>query len=141
MTDFTNPSTAPTNPEPAPTPPIDSPSPKPNFIVLISIFVLGLILGALGLFTWQRLNQPDQVIPPEPYPIETAPSPTTPPEPTIDVEEPSPTSTTTGATLEEITYTLPPSWTAVINQNALGTDQLFISPDEGGGYLAIRVHD
>jgi hypothetical protein len=46
-----------------------------------------------------------------------------------------------GAKLENIEYNLPADWQATINTDALGKKQLVLSPEQDGGFLAVKVYD
>lgn len=121
------------------------PTPKKKTLWLVIILAF-LLLGTTGIFAYKYYELKQQIASqqsapsPSPKPVTSSPLGTLPPEPLRkDQESPqSPTSPPiSGADLSEIEYTLPDGWNATIRS---GKDDLFLSPKEEGGFLAIKVY-
>ncbi|MFH2019651.1 MAG: hypothetical protein ABII80_03505 [bacterium] len=131
-----------TEPQPTPVPlaplaPSIQPIPtkKTPWLVIVLVIVL---VGVAGYFGFQNyhLRQQLALSLPETVSISSpVPSPSM-----LDGQEQTPTPTaspTKGASLSEIKYTLPDGWVAEIRSEM---NDLYLSPSEEGGYLAIKVY-
>jgi len=111
---------------------------------LLVVGLIALLLGTTTLFAYkyyelkQKLNSQQPALP-LPQPTVSSPSPVS-SLTTQDDQERTQTPTpllTRGANLSEIEYTLPDGWVAEIRSEQ---NDLFLSPEEEGGYLAIKVY-
>jgi len=117
-----------------------------NTLLIVLLIILFLFASGIAIYAVYQNNQlKKQIAQLQDYsqqkPSKASPKPETPSVTQTFPPSNSPSQTTIeGAILEEIKYSLPVSWKAEINESQ-NKKQLFMSPKEKGGYLAINVYD